>query len=405
MRISQINAVYGYGSTGTIVKDLQSRCKQDGIECEIVYSQSRDMVEAGYHIGNIVSNKLHAFLSRIAGKQGYFSWLPTLRLLKHYDEYKPDIIHLHDLHGSYINVPMLLRYATKKDIAVVITLHDCWFYTGGCSHYTHSNCFRWKESCGNCPQRNWEFKSLIYDASTTKLQDRERLFGAIQNLIVVGVSQWIVDEAAHKVFKNAKQITIHNGIDTEFFHPVDTDFRRKHNLEDKFVILAPANKWFLDINRQTLEYFASHMTDDMRMVFIGKGVDTSRMTDRMINLGFVSSRDEIRAIYSACDVLVNCSREESLSLLNIEVQSCGTPVVTYANTGVRETVDDNCGFAVEDGNPEAAWKAMMNVREKGKAYFSASCRYWAKQEFDVNINYRKYIDLYRQISFPYPISR
>jgi len=397
MRISQINAVYGSGSTGIIVKDLQTLCKREGIECEVVYSKSKGVLEDGYHIGNIVSNKIHALLTRISGKQGYFSWLPTMRLLKHYDEYRPDVIHLHNLHGCYINVPMLLKYAARNEVPVVVTLHDCWFYTGGCSHYTHSNCFRWKESCGNCPQRYWEFKSLIYDASSTKLTDRERLFGAIQNLTVVGVSQWIVDEAAHKVFKNAKQITIHNGIDTDFFHPIATEFRKKYNLENKFLILAPANKWFLDINRQTLEYFASHITDDMRMVFIGKGVDTSRMTDRMINLGFVSSRDEIRAIYSACDVMVNCSREESLSLLNIEVQSCGTPVVTYANTGVRETVDDNCGFAVEDGNPEAAWKAMMNVREKGKAYFSESCRYWAKQQFDAKKNYKMYIELYRQI--------
>jgi glycosyltransferase involved in cell wall biosynthesis len=398
MRISQINAVYGYGSTGIIVRDLQSLCRQAGLDCEVVYSKSQGVVENGFQIGNAFSDKLHALLTRISGKQGYFSWMPTMRLLRHYDECKPDIIHLHNLHGSYINLPMLLRYAAKNDIPVVVTLHDCWFYTGGCSHYTHSNCFRWKESCGNCPQRNWEFRSLIYDASSTKLNDRERLFGSIRNLTAVGVSQWIVDEASYKVFRNARRVTIHNGIDTDFFHPVDSEFRKKFNLDGKFVILAPANKWFLDINRQTFEYFARHLTDDMRMVFIGKDVDTSRLTDKMLNIGFVSSRKQIRAIYSACDVMVNCSREESLSLLNIEVQSCGTPVVTYANTGVRETVDNKCSFAVENGNPQAAWNAMMKIREKGKANLSASCQQWARQEFDANKNYKKYIDLYRQIT-------
>lgn len=398
MRISHINAVYGYGSTGIIVRDLQSLCRQAGLDCEVVYSKSQGVVENGFQIGNAFSDKLHALLTRISGKQGYFSWMPTMRLLRHYDECKPDIIHLHNLHGSYINLPMLLRYAAKNDIPVVVTLHDCWFYTGGCSHYTHSNCFRWKESCGNCPQRNWEFRSLIYDASRTKLLDRERLFGSIRNLTAVGVSQWIVDEASYKVFRNARRVTIHNGIDTDFFHPVDSEFRKKFNLDGKFVILAPANKWFLDINCQTFDYFARHLTDDMRMVFIGKNVDTSRLTDKMLNIGFVSSRKEIRAIYSVCDVMVNCSREESLSLLNIEVQSCGTPVVTYANTGVRETVDNKCSFAVENGNPQAAWNAMMNIREKGKAYFSASCQQWTRQKFDANRNYRKYIDLYRQIT-------
>ena len=113
-----------------------------------------------------------------------------------------------------------------------------------------------------------------------------------------------------------------------FFYPTASDFRKKYDLEDKFVILAPANKWFLDINRETFDYFASHLADDMRMVFFGNGVDKSRLTDKMVNIGFVSSREEMRDIYSACDVMANSTREESLSLLNVEVQACGTPVVT-----------------------------------------------------------------------------
>ena len=213
----------------------------------------------------------------------------------------------------------------------------------------------------------------------------------------VGVSQWITDEAKKSVFKNARSVAIHNGINTDFFHPVNSDLRKKHNLEGKFVILAPANKWFLDINRETFDYFASHITDDMRMVFIGSGTDESRLTDRMINIGFVSSREEIREIFSACDVMVNCTREESLSLLNVEVQSCGTPVVTYSNTGVKETVDGKCGFAVENGNPIAAWNAMMEIKAKGKSYYLKACQLWAKQEFDKDTNYQKYIDLYKSI--------
>ena len=154
---------------------------------------------------------------------------------------------------------------------------------------------------------------------------------------------------------------------------------------------------FLDINRETFDYFASHITDDMRMVFIGSGTDESRLTDRMINIGFVSSREEIREIFSVCDVMVNCTREESLSLLNVEVQSCGTPVVTYSNTGVKETVDGKCGFAVENGNPIAAWNAMMEIKARGKSYYLKACQLWAKQEFDKDTNYQKYIDLYKSI--------
>ena len=397
MKIVQINAVYGYGSTGTIVKDIQYACLQAGIDCVAVYSQSQGEVRKGYQMGNLISNKIHALLSRIGGKQGYFSYLSTWKLLRYLDSYQPTILHLHNLHGCYINVPMLLKYAAKKDIAVVVSLHDCWFYTGGCSHYTRVGCNQWLQQCGNCPQRYVEFPALFYDSSAAQLRDRRELFGAIKNLTAVGVSQWIVNEARKTVFCNARCLAIHNGIDTDFFHPTVSDFRKKYDLEDKFVILAPANKWFLDINRETFDYFALHLADDMRMVFFGNGVDKSRLTDKMVNIGFVSSREEMRDIYSACDVMANSTREESLSLLNVEVQACGTPVVTYSNTGVRETVDGKCGFAVETGNPEVMWEAVMNFKQKGKKHFSDLCVLWVKQEFDREDNYMRYINMYKTI--------
>ena len=398
MRIVQINAVYAYGSTGVIVKDIQSACRKEGIDCVVAYSQSKGEVKSGYHLGNAFSNRWHAILSRISGKQGYFSCLSTWRFLRFLDNYKPDILHLHNLHGCYINVPMLLKYAAKKKIAVVVSLHDCWFYTGGCSHYTSVGCNKWLQKCGNCPRRYEEFPALLYDSSPLQLRDRRKLFGEIKNLTAVGVSKWIVDEARKTVFCKAQCVAIHNGIDVNFFHPVKSDFCKRYHLEGKYVILAPANKWFLDVNRETFDYFASRLTDDMRMVFIGNGGDESRLTDKMINVGFVSSREELRGIYSACDVMANCTREESLSLLNVEVQACGTPVVTYSNTGVKETVDGVCGFAVENGNPADMWNGVSRIRDNGKTFFSADCVAWAKKEFDKEDNYNKYIMLYKSIN-------
>ena len=133
------------------------------------------------------------------------------------------------------------------------------------------------------------------------------------------------------------------------------------------------------------------------MVFIGNGVDESRLIDKMINIGFISSREEIRDIYSACDVMANCTREESLSLINVEVQACGTPVVTYSNTGVKETVDGKCGFAVNNGNSEEMWEAVMNFKQKGKQHFSDLCVLWVKQEFERENNYMRYINMYKTI--------
>lgn len=397
MKLLQINACYGFGSTGTIVRDLQDACLKNGIDCVVAYSQSKGPVRRGYHMGNLVSNKLHALLSRISGKQGYFSLFSTRRLLKFLDQYQPDVLHLHNLHGCYINVPMLLRYAAKHDVAVIVSLHDCWFYTGGCSHYTSAACDRWLQACGHCPRRYEEAAAYLWDASARILADRKRLFGGIKDLTAVGVSHWIAEEAHRTVFQNAKCVAIHNGIDTAFFHPVDASaFRRRHHLEGKTLILAPSNKWFKEINRASFAFFASRLTDDVRMVFIGNGCDEARLTDKMVNIGFVASREEIREVYSAADVMVNCTREESLSLLNVEVQACGTPVVTYSNTGVKETVDGRCGFAVENGNEVALWDAVLGVLAKGRAHFSEACVAWARAEFDKDANYQKYLQLYEE---------
>lgn len=397
MKIVQINACYGYGSTGIIVRDLQEICIKSGIDCVVAFPQSKGVVRDGYKMGNPLSNKLHAAFARVSGKQGYFSILSTYRFLRYLDHYCPDVIHIHNLHGCYISVPMLLKYVAKHNIPVVATLHDCWFYTGGCSHYTNAGCNKWLESCGMCPRRYHETAALLYDGSSKILADRKLLFGNIKNLTCVGVSNWITEEAHKTVFKKAKCLAIYNGIDTEFFHPVESDFRKKYNLEGKKVILAPANKWFLKINHQTFDYFASQLTNDMRMVFIGTGCEDSRLSDKMVNIGFVSSRAAIREIYSAADVMVNCTREESLSLLNVEVQGCGTPVITYSNTGVKETVDGKCGFAVENGNPEALWNVTTDVLFKGKNFFEVNCIAWVKQTFDKNQNYLKYIKLYKDI--------
>lgn len=397
MKVVQINACYGYGSTGIIVRDLQDICISSGIECEVVYQKSKGKVRYGYKMGNFISNKFHALLSRISGKQGYFSLTSTLILLWWLKRYKPSLIHIHNLHGCYINLPLFLKYATKHKIPIVVTLHDCWFYTGGCSHYTSVGCNKWLDDCGSCPLRYQETPAYFFDASSRILHDRKMLFGALNNLTAVGVSNWIIEEAQKNVFSGRQNYTIYNGIDLDFFRIVNSDFREKYNLKDKKIILAPANKWFLDTNRETFDYFASHLTNDMCMIFIGDGCDKSRLTDNMISLGYVSSRETIREIYCAADVMVNCTREESLSLLNIEVQACGTPVITYSNTGVKETVNNKFGFAIENGNNIAMWNKTIEVLTSGKQFYQADCISWVKQNFDKNNNYQKYIELYKRI--------
>lgn len=399
MKVMQINAVYGVGSTGVIVEDLHNIAFKNGMESYVSYSttsKNPSEIKNGYVIGGILGKKMHAVLCRIGGKQAYFSSFATRKFIKYIRSVKPDIVHLHNLHSNFLNMNMLLEFLGENDIATVITLHDCWFYTGGCFHYTDAGCSGWLKGCGDCPKKMMDTPAYIKDNSAKILLDRKKYFGKIKNLSVVGVSKWIADEASKTFFNDKSVYTISNGIDTEFFAPTSSDFRERYGLEDKFLILAPANKWLDPVNKKTFDFVSENLPDDCVIVMLGCSEEKKNgLPENVIPLDYIRDRDELRKVYSACDVFANCTREESLSLVNVEAQSCGTPVITYRNTGAQETVDNKCSFSVETGNEKAFFEAILEIKKIGKAELTEDCRKWVKARFDRDENYMKYIDLYK----------
>lgn len=399
MKLLQINAVYGHGSTGVITRDIEQLCELLNIDC---YVASPDPMvrnaKRGYLMGNVLDHKMHALLSRIAGKQAYFSKRATRRLLAYMDEIKPDIVHLHNLHSNYIHLNMLLQYLAKKDICTVVTLHDCWFFTGGCFHYTTVGCNKWKNSCGHCIKQRQDTPAYLYDASTKIQNDRLKYFSAIPRLIFVGASKWVASELSKSRIKECGKITyIHNGFDLNVFSPRTSDLRQRLNLTDRFVVLGPASKWLQTINRGTFEYFVKHLPKDCTLLLFGSNDKPDNLPDNVKLYGYVHNREELAELYSMADVMVNCSREDTLSSLNLEAQACGTPVVTYDATGSKETVDGVCGFAVEVGNNEKLFDSVMSVRSLGREHFGKLCREFISKNFEKDINYGKYISLYKQI--------
>lgn len=398
MKVLQINATYGNGSTGIIVRFISDCVEDAGGESCIVYETipHNMTIKHEYKIGNLFSNKLHALLSRVSGKQGYFSWLPTFRLLRYIDSISPDVVHLHNLHNNYINLPMLLNFLAKHDIATVVTLHDCWFFTGGCTHYTSTGCTKWTQQCGHCPRRYQDFPAYLCDSSARQLADRRRLFGAIPRLTVVGASEWIAKEASQNVFKGRKCIAIHNGIDTEFFKPTPSDFRKRYHIENKYMIVSLATKWYLPINKESRNRLLQGATEDVVFVLIG-GCKQPEEHNNVIHLGFISDRSLLREIFSAADLFVNLTREDTLPTVNMEVQACGTPIVAYDNTGVKETIAPDAGFAVENGNVEMLFDKVMECKAQGKTHIAQKCRDFILSNYNRNTNYQEYVKLYKSI--------
>ena len=357
--------------------------------------------EYSYTMGSFIDHKLHALFSRIKGKQAYFSKVATRGLLKYMDAIQPDIVHLHNLHSNYIHLNILLNYLAEKSIKTIVTMHDCWYFTGGCTHYTAIGCDKWKYGCGGCVQRKG-YNALLGDVTKEILRDRVKYLSAVPNITFVGCSEWIANEMKQSMLKEVGFIAyIPNGFDLNIFYPreMSTNEAKKEalGLVGQQVILAPAGKWLLPINKITFDYFTQHLPENTKLLLFGCNQQIENVPNNVQLHGFIKSRDEMADLYSIADVMVNCSREDTLSSLNLEAQACGTPVVTYDATGSKETVDGTCGFAIPTGDYKALFRQTLDVCRLGKEAFWDGAVKWITENFEKTVNYNKYIQLYKDV--------
>ena len=399
IRVLQINAVYGRGSTGTIVRDIENLCFRRGIECYVASADPKVLESNnGYVIGGYLDHKIHALFSRIGGKQAYFSKRPTQKLINYILQIRPNVIHLHNLHNNYINLPLLLSFIAHNDIATIITLHDCWFYTGGCYYYTIANCNKWRERCGKCPKRMFDTPAFFKDCSSEIFEDRKNLLLAIPRLLCIGVSEWITNEARCSFLKEKKINTILNGIDVDTFRPVVTDVRHKLGLEGKYIIMGLASKWLSIENKNALQTFINRMKGDEVLFLFGCDNVQRNIASNVFLYGYTENRKALAALYTMADVFANCSREDALSLINLEAQACGTPIVTYDGSGPAETVDNINSYSVTVGAADLLYDTVQKVRKYTAPDTAKKCRDFVINKFGLKDNYLKYISFYKEMS-------
>ncbi|MBQ8894624.1 MAG: glycosyltransferase [Clostridia bacterium] len=398
MRVMQINATYGYGSTGLITEDIGNMLAYSGNEAYFAYQTSSRKIENGYVIGNRFDWKAHAILCRLLGKQGYYSFSATKQFLKYLDKIKPDVVHLHNLHSNYIHLNLLLSYLAKNDIATVITLHDCWFFTGKCFHYVDVGCDRFIQGCGECPKKKAPPASLLFDPSAGVLQDRYHYLSAIPRLKMVGCSQWIANEAKKGILQEFDISVLSNGVDTKVFKPYDRQaLKTKHGLGSKYIIMGMANKWLLPSNKEAFEKIVQMLDADICLMLVGCTQEQMRFLEefgeRVIRVGFIGDRQALARYYNMADVFVNLTHADTLPTVNMESICCGTPVITYDSCGSPELIHDGCGLVVPENDVDSLLSAINLAR---KTDFS-SCAQIGCSLFDKNICYESYLKVYHGV--------
>ena len=400
MKIVQINAVYEYSSTGRMVKQMHEFFQSKGLESYVFACNLKDEEIPGvYHFNGKISAVVHAIMSRLTGRQGFFSYCSTKRLVKKLEKIKPDVVHLHNLHSNCINLSVLVDYLAKNDIPTILTLHDCWYFTGHCCYFTDSKCERWKYQCGNCPDQKLWNKSLIFDASPQNLKAKKKLFAKIPRLGVIGVSNWVSSFIKDSILKDAKLVTyVHNWIDTDLFTPKNPNsIREQYNLQDEFVVLGVAQGWnepkgILDFKK------VAEMLPEYKFLMVGEMPDVYKpLPENMISAGVVNNVELLTEYYSAADVFLNLSTRETFGLVTVEAQSCGTPVVAYRLTATPELITEKTGIVVEYKNWEAIKQALYDIKQKGKFNISGDCRQNAVENFNKSNLIKKYLDQYKKL--------
>lgn len=417
-KLLQINPVLRTStSTGRIMKEIGELAIANGWESYVAYSKGRDGLPGSTSIpvpvGNKASVAWHGLQTRILDRHGLGSVLATKRFIEDIRRIRPDIIHIHNIHGYFLNYRILFDFLSHSGIQVIWTVHDCWLYTGHCYHYMYAGCDRWKTGCGHCPQRGKFPRSLLADRSARNFRDKRDAFCSMpeDRLTIVPVSDWMRSEMSESFLKDYRFQVIHNGIDTDVFSPqpaLESEVRRCYGLGDRHVILGIASIWSEEKGLNDFVEMAARLDSDEVIVLVGmdrKQLDDvlsrcgrTALGDRMVAVKRTADVHQLAGLYSTADVLVNPTWQDNYPTVNLEAISCGTPVVTYRTGGSIEAVAGDTGFVVEQGDIEGLVDAVRRVETLGKAHFRDACRSRAVKEFRKEDRYAEYIELYERLT-------
>ena len=396
MKILETNSV-NFGSTGNIMLQIAEKTRKKGhcVYTSCAYGRSTKTKDTKSHIyiGNSLSRNIHSKLGFLTGFHGCFSIISTLNFLRKVDKIKPNIIHIHNIHSDYINIHLLFKYIKKRKIKTIWTLHDCWAFTGHCPYFDIANCNKWKLACCDCPQyRN--YPSSFFDDSKKMHKLKKKWFTGVNDMTLVTPSKWLCELVKESFLKEYPVQVINNGINLSVFKPTYSDFRKKYNCENKFLLLGVAFGWG---ERKGLDVFIELSkrldSEKYQIVLVGTTNEIDKRLPRsIISIHRTQNQQELAEIYTAADLFVNPTREEVFGLVNAEALACGTPIVTFKTGGSPEVIDHTCGCVVEKNDINALISKVLYIN-KEKPYGEQNCVKRAKQ-FDKNNKFEEYMEIY-----------
>ena len=399
-KLVQINPVIRLTtSTGRIMKEIAGVATEAGWQCRTAYSRGRDGVPSGVEglmpVGSRLSVAWHGLLTRLLDRHGLGSAIATRRFVRELEKFDPDVVHIHNIHGYFLNYEILFDYLRRSGKPVIWTVHDCWLFTGHCFHYASAGCGKWRGGCGNCPQKRAFPTSWLLDRSASNWDRKKAAFTSLgSRLTLVTVSEWMKSEVAESFLGGCRIEVIHNGIDLGVFKPCSAPAK------GKALILGVASIWCREKGLDDFVKMDSLLDHDREEILL-VGVKESQkaaLPPTIKTLARTADAAALAQLYSRACALANPTWQDNYPTVNMEAIACGTPVVTYRTGGSVETITPQTGEVVEQGDVAGMLAAIRRIAEKGKDSYTEGCRQFALERFGKEDRYKDYLKLYEDSS-------
>lgn len=396
MRILHINMTYDFGSTGRFIRYIKEALESKGDICSVVCGFSPKKDPSILVTQSRLVSKIEIVLGRLFGNHGLNCFFQTKKALRFIRSFAPDVIHLHNLHGDYINFRSLFRFIKKHNIPVVWKLPDCWAFTGHCVYYDYVRCYSWKNKCGSCPQKKQYPVSWVVDRSRYMLRQKKKAFSGVQSMVLCPPSDWLKGEVNSSYLNQYPITTVNNGIDDENFRPYRDEIIGRIRDGKRVIILGVVFSFDIRKGLDSFNYLAERLPDDYQIIIVGFNDTNNYMNKKIKMVPRTTDVILLAHYYSAADIFVNPTLEENFPSVNIESLACGTPIIAYKTGGAAEVITEKTGIVVERDDKKTLLEKVLFVGENSP-FHSEDCVERSKK-YSKKAMVSKYLSLYKGVS-------
>ncbi len=408
MKILHINCVYKKGSTGKIVNDIHMELQKQNIDSVVCYGRGVKIEEPNvYKFCKEFEANVHTLVIRTGLVLNYGgSFLPTEKLISIIKKERPDIVHVHCINGSCVNIYQLFKWLVNNGIKTAITHHAEFYYTGSCEHAYDCKQFMNSDGCKHCARPFVTTRSRTWDNSSRAWKSMNEAINrfSCDNLLFTAVSSWLKERSALSPIVNKYRCeVVMNGVDTSVFNHCNTGediISEKCEKAYKSKVLF-VGAHFNPMNKEDnkggwyIVKLAKQMSNVLFVVVALRIIQSNNLPKNVLIWGASKDQHELASLYSSANVTVVTSKRETFSMVCAESLCCGTPVVGFKAGGPESIAISDYSEFVDYGDIKALKSKIKEILNR--KLNAVNITKVAKELYSRETMVRNYMNIYKQL--------